>query len=417
MSYQHLHFYLGILTVLCLGGCNSDIEQSATSSVDTVVLETTPPTLDEVILLPLKRDGLFGYITPNGQWKFEPQFLAAKRFRENYAAVRRGLLWEFIDTTGATLSSQKYSETRSFKENYAGVKFKQHWGFIDQTGALAIDSIYDEVWSFSEGLAMFRQGDVVGFIDTLGRVKVPAQYAGALPFSEGYAMVFDSAANFGFVDTAGRVTIPLKKRKIWEFGSGLAPFQNKGVWGFMNHQGDTIITPQYQYAWPFTEGVAQVQVEGLWGYLLPNGKWFKEPQYTSGTAFENGAAVVETETGKYHLLQANGSLSEVLPYTDEIEFNRGFAEVLIADQVRYLNTNGELVPVASLEPQINSEPVEPEVAATTQNVEVPIESANTPKHDATLAVDVKAVWKNRSQPWLVLFPTTWPMIGTVPVLS
>jgi hypothetical protein len=56
-----------------------------------------------------------------------------------------------------------------FHEEFAAVKIGKKWGYVDKTGKVIIHLQFDDVRNFSEGLAEVRVGERWIFIDKTGR--------------------------------------------------------------------------------------------------------------------------------------------------------------------------------------------------------------------------------------------------------
>jgi len=136
-------------------------------------------------LVPIEKNGLWGYADREDKVIIKPQFIRADRFSEGLA-----LVW----TRGVPLTD---SIVKSF------VKM----GYIDKTGRWVIHSRFEYYFfdDFSDGLVPFRkQSSKWGFMDRTGKIVIQPRFDWAGSFSENVAPVLlDSKC--ADVDKAGKV--------------------------------------------------------------------------------------------------------------------------------------------------------------------------------------------------------------------
>ena len=121
-------------------------------------------------LVPIERNGKWGYADQSGHIVIQPQFTGAKPFSEGLA-----LVW----TGGAPLTDPVVT---SF------VKM----GYINPTGHWVIHSRYKYYFyeNFSEGLVPFRrQSGKWGYMDRTGNIRIQPRFDWAGGFSKGIASV------------------------------------------------------------------------------------------------------------------------------------------------------------------------------------------------------------------------------------
>ena len=139
-------------------------------------------------LVPIEKNGLWGYADREGKVIIKPQFSRAGRFSEGLA-----LVW----TGGVPLTD---SIVKSF------VKM----GYIDKTGRWVIHSRFGYYFfdDFSDGLVPFRkQSSKWGFMDRTGKIVIQPRFDWAGSFAENVAPVLLDA-KCAHVDEAGKVLDP-----------------------------------------------------------------------------------------------------------------------------------------------------------------------------------------------------------------
>lgn len=106
------------------------------------------------LLLPIREDGLYGYVTTEGAVQIAPRFRAAGLFADGLAAVRE----------------------------------HGRYGYIDRNGNWAIQPLYDYATTFSEGLAVGVIDSIAYLLHTNGSALRVGVFDGASPFRDGLAI-------------------------------------------------------------------------------------------------------------------------------------------------------------------------------------------------------------------------------------
>ena len=105
-------------------------------------------------LIPVKIDGKWGYIKPNGETIIEPKYLEAYPFTDsNLARVKlTNDYYNFINPSGELLNSNTYDEVSDFYNGYAMTSFKvnKKEGLIDHQGLIVIPNEYDYVGTYQQ---------------------------------------------------------------------------------------------------------------------------------------------------------------------------------------------------------------------------------------------------------------------------
>lgn len=180
------------------------------------------PAIEKPPLMPMEKDGLWGYVDEGGRFVIEPTYLMAIDFTEgDIAAV--------VDSEG--------------------------WVYINQHGDHLIRPfIFDNGPDyFHEGLARFIRNNKAGFFDIHGQVVIEPEYDFASPFSEGFAVVCMGCrlrqldehftvegGRYGFIDRKGSLVIPIVYDFADIFSDGRARVQLNNKWFYINKSGDVV---------------------------------------------------------------------------------------------------------------------------------------------------------------------------------
>jgi len=79
----------------------------------------------------VKKNGLWGYVSSDGNWLLECQFEDAYAFTNGIAAVKKDGKAGFINEDGSVAVDFIFEETRTTNEGKAWVKYEGKWGVID----------------------------------------------------------------------------------------------------------------------------------------------------------------------------------------------------------------------------------------------------------------------------------------------
>lgn len=166
----------------------------------------------------VKKDGKYGIVDKGtGRELLPPRYeemeywdvIMGSDGETDLIPVKRDGLWGFIDEAGNEVIPAKYDEVWSFSEGLSRVKKGDKCGYIDATGREVIPLKYSNAGAFSEGLAWAFENGKGGYINTDGSVAIPfGDYTTVWPFSEGLAAVRRAADNkVMFIDRTGRQAI------------------------------------------------------------------------------------------------------------------------------------------------------------------------------------------------------------------
>lgn len=222
-------------------------------------------------LYPMPKDGRWGYVDRDGDWKIEPQWHRAEDFHEGRAIVGgpsagdgETRAWGIIDRDGKEIIETEHASADSgppftpYSEGCTVANIftdtSQPAFFLDRDGkAYWRDTRPEELaeleietfGNFSEGLAWFWNGDIMepkyGWIDASGNVAIAPEFVDAGDFSGGLAPAASRESQYGFISTDGRLTLPGKWRlhRAASFSEGLAQISVDGFdVAFINRDGD-----------------------------------------------------------------------------------------------------------------------------------------------------------------------------------
>ncbi len=292
----------------------------------------------------------WGFIDRGGKVVIPHQFAQVTRFREGLAAVCRELTpvlvdedgtertvhlatdWEYIDTTGKTVISNKRGSWR-FSGGLAvtGERPRGPFGYMDREGKQVVPERFERADDFEEGRAIVRIDGRAGAIDRTGKLVVPATWKGLGPYAGGRASFWDGEKT-GYIDLAGKVVVPARYEPGETFSEGLAFVKmkdartGKSTGGYIDRRGKLVIrrveglggpfreerarilgdktahwidrkgkkvrAPEAEWVGDFSEGLAAIKIGGKVGYADRAGKIVIPPRWDFGEVFAGGLAIV-----------------------------------------------------------------------------------------------------------------------------
>lgn len=300
-------------------------------------------------------EGKTGFVGGNGDWVMPPTFDYIDRYTEDYAIVKDRDRIGFVDLRGKSITRKRlpFDAALRFKDGFAAVASRGKIGFINVAGDYAIKPQFQSARSFHDDLAAVEfphpsDGDrsIWGFILTNGKIAFVDETENITAlgdFSEDYA-AYQVDGKWGFLDKRFKIAIKAQFDEVRDFVGTLAAVRVGEKWGYINVDGSLVIQPQFDKADDFDDVTALVQVDGLWGYINRRGRFMVEPQFIDARPFENNFAAVIHETEGWAYIDITGNL-----IWDPRLAQRGFID-LSNDNLRRQNGNrsgafrNELVP-------------------------------------------------------------------------
>jgi hypothetical protein len=260
-------------------------------------------------LAAVRQAGKFGYIDSTGNWKIEPDFLAAGQFSEELAPVQTTDGLAFINKDGNRVLEVDGDEAKPFHGNIAAVRKGELWGFIDKQGRYIHRPRFAGVSPHGDEFYMIETPDRLrGLMNLDGKIVVPAKYGAIGGFQRnGFAMLIseneDLPQDFWLTDKKGRLVpgpmIPFEaadpKKKI-----AFLPKRVDKTWGIVDLNGKFVVEPKYSDVKVLAPGILGIQERMKWGIFdLESGSVITEPTYYSIGKFSEGLAEACPNRPKY----------------------------------------------------------------------------------------------------------------------
>ena len=277
----------------------------------------------------VQKDGLYGYVNQYTGTEIVPcQYETATTY--HYGVVLAGSQEEgftafnnFGEVLGTLDGSVNYDDTSEQLIQYVD-ESTGLYGYLNPDGSVAVEAAYTSVYPFSGGYAAVRdESGLAGFINTEGELVIPCQFAVVSNgFSdEGYAVVgtagdYSSPLHYngklGIVNTGGILVVPQIYDSLGNFyADGLAPFlrwteEGTPVAGYLTTDGTERFPAQLagtaSLPFPFASGLAIFEENGLYGLM--------DTQFKTVLPAAFGFCI-PSASGSHAIVEADGMLFRV----------------------------------------------------------------------------------------------------------
>jgi hypothetical protein len=254
--------------------------------------------------------------------KMKISFLDAHQYNDGMLAVKVGVNWGFVDTSGELVIQAKYKEVTDFYDGYALVSDNNGTFVLDKNGKeTKVNSKGDikSIYHFSEGLAIIETEGNFGFVNTEGTITIEPKFLTVGYFSNGLAWARAKDNKIGFINTKGEWEIKpvFFAARPFDEKSGRARIKDASGWGYVNKKGEILKIKEAEVFDDFEDGLCALRVNNLWGYIDGDGKWVIEPKFEAITPFENGFARIRKK-GKWGVINQKGEWI-LQPFYDNIK--------------------------------------------------------------------------------------------------
>lgn len=130
------------------------------------------------LLIPIKKNGLWGYSDINGNIVIEPKYREGDSFKEGLAVIKdfneekAVNKYGVINIKGDSVIKPEYDYIKGYKNGFTVVKQGEKYGVLNKVGNIVIPILYDELSDFSENLSFFKSEGKYGYINNNGKVKI-----------------------------------------------------------------------------------------------------------------------------------------------------------------------------------------------------------------------------------------------------
>lgn len=208
----------------------------------------------------------YGYADSSGNIVIPMMYEQVGFFSSGYqwASIKLGGKWGFINIKGAIVLSPQYDEVKLFVEDLLPAMVDGKWGCVDRKGNVIVPFRYEDVLYFSskEKTAVKLKGKW-GYIDINEKVVLPFIYQEIKNAGFKKLDIVKINDKWGIIDSAGKMQVPPKYDFISRFNAqDLAIVYRGEKRGFINENGEEIIPSIYDKVEEFRDGVVRVVLRG-----------------------------------------------------------------------------------------------------------------------------------------------------------
>lgn len=200
--------------------------------------------------VPVKVEGLWGYVDTAGQVKIAPQFNSAESFVGSYAVVQMGNKAFVIDTLGTVLTPDGHDQIAQLDDSVfavyknSGVHGEGGWGAEKIGGKEIVPMQFDNIARTSFNVYRCTQGELMGFFNRKGNLVAPAVYDTGWVFNNSFIAVMRSRL-IGVFSEEGAIILPDSCSRIKALNSTTIAGLKKKKWGAGKENGQVLIPFKY----------------------------------------------------------------------------------------------------------------------------------------------------------------------------
>jgi hypothetical protein len=247
-------------------------------------------------LIPMVKNGKWGFIDTLGNWAIEPKFQKVDQFHEGKALAGNGNKLGYIDLLGEWYIEPQYDDGFAFQNHVATVEKNGKLGMINHYGQMMLLPNYTDLGEMLYGRIFFESDSgLYGYFDKRGNVAIEPQFSSAYDFENGLARV-KVDTTWSVIDTAGQLLFPPRFDQVSLFQDSTIRAKLNNKYGLLKAMGDTMLPFEYDFIGPFSNNLTIIAKDGKYHYINSKGeKAFKKeydysPIVINYGQFEDGYA-------------------------------------------------------------------------------------------------------------------------------
>lgn len=315
-------------------------------------------------MIPVKKDGRWGYIDTNGEMKITPAYTEISSFCQGLALVSDNCLWGIIDKKGGFVIAPQYEMIRDLNplsknskdDIIVGVKKDGKWGVVDLSNNVKIEPKYDEITFINPDTAVVKLDGKYSIVDSNGKEKLAGDYVDIYPAPdrsfifakkadgsfdlvsydtfkkvnkdsfEEYRPIHDKFVwakkdgKWGVIDAEGNTVVAPKYTDLRFNDQGLSPALWDGKWGLVNYKGEEVLPNKYEDMMTNNRLGYPAKLNGKWGLVNKGGQEISEFKYDEVEPLNQNYLLVK-EKGKWGVINSYGSI--ILPSDYDLKTEKG----------------------------------------------------------------------------------------------
>ena len=168
-----------------------------------------------------KKDNLWGFMAPSGEYAVEPKYQQASYFSNGYARVKINEGWTFINTDGKQLFNHTFKRLGDFSTAGLALAYDDksgNYGYIDTLGNWAIEATFEYATDFGKAnRAAVEKNERWGIINEKGDWIIKPTYNNMDPFGEkNFTAFYVDWDKGGLIDADGKIIFDHREKRFYD---------------------------------------------------------------------------------------------------------------------------------------------------------------------------------------------------------
>ena len=323
--------------------------------------------LSEIVFLPYKVGGLFGWMDQNGNILIKSQYNNVGFFKDGLAWAEKSGKYGFVNKANKVIVPFQFESVTDFEKGRSIVEQNELYGCIDRTGAFTVPPQFKDLGIYTEGLMYAQKDSLYGYYDGFGNSRIQPQYTEAFSFENGKAkvifqngtgiidqygsylikplyeelipfsdsiLVIESGDFYEFLKIKKEEKLPLKVDDFGQLNNDRALVEYDGKIGYINAKAELVIPFKFE---PFTNvkqdgsfdgAYAKVAVKGKFGVIDRTGKLVIPAAYPKMGAV--GTLIAIEKAGKWGFIDLNNQwkIQPIYEFAESFSDGLGFVQNL-----------------------------------------------------------------------------------------
>ncbi len=178
------------------------------------------------LLVPIRENGLWGFMDTAGQVVIAPKFLSAGDFSEGLAPVRIAGSYGYVNEKGKMQIKAQFDYAESFIDGLGKVWIDAKPFFVDKKGRLTYSNRFQKINGFKDGekRAIVTVNNKMGLIDRQGRLVLDTVYGAIVRWTENRFI-----CSYSYTDSMVTAPIFIQNRQYTSTFSAICILDSIGV--------------------------------------------------------------------------------------------------------------------------------------------------------------------------------------------
>lgn len=264
------------------------------------------------VLMPMQKDGKWGYANEKRSMIIKPVFEAAMPFKSKKALVRVGGKWGLIDNYSRFVVPPKYEEIGDFSGDIAFVKLNGKYGVMDSDYNIIIPCQMDDIQSaLSNDFYIIRRDGKYGTMSAKGTILIQPTMDKIVISNELGVPMVQLNGRYGTLSESGKMQVKPIYHDMKILSSTRILVSIDGLWGLADNYFNQLTEVEYDdiEAIPTNPNVLMVKRGASKGLITISGKQCTELNYFDIRPIgANNNYFITTRGGKNGIIDSFGKV-------------------------------------------------------------------------------------------------------------